>query len=259
MTPWRRVQCRLTVTIGLGLAALLPAAVARAADGPPAFFDPLVTDAPGISREFGVLFEHVRQTDSRLTQPSVRLQYPVLSWIQFSLEVPIAFRDHDEGSSASGISDLLVVGLARVFAPTDWPVEIDVGLGVTLPTGDSEVVGGATTAVRPFLAAGIKLGPVDVLGSLGYQWTADGPSGHGHAVQAAIAVGRPVGWITPFVELSVLSQVSGADDRRPQVTVAPGVELYATRNLSLSLGVQLPLSSARGFEQRVLGFCRWAF
>jgi hypothetical protein len=257
MTWWRRQQCRLAVAIGLGFVFSL-VDVARAIDWPPVFFDPLVTDAPGISREIGVLVEHVRQTDSRLTQPSVRLQYPVLSWLQFSLEVPIAFRDRDEGPSALGSGDLLAVGQARVFAPTDWPVEIDVGLGVTLPTGDSEAVGGATTAVRPFVAAGIKLGPVDVLGSLGYQWT-DGPSAHSQAVQAAIAVGRPVGWITPFVELSLLTPVGGADDHRAQVTVAPGVELYATRNLSLSLGVQLPLSSARVFDQRVLGFFRWAF
>jgi hypothetical protein len=243
----------------LGLAVLSLALVARAAEGPPTFFDPLVTDAPGISREVDILVEHVRQTHSRLTRPSVRLQYPVLPWIQFSLEVPLAFRDRDEGSSAFGIGDLLAVGQARVFAPTDWPAEIDVGVEVTLPTGDSEVLGDATTAVRLFVAAGTKLGPVDVLGSLGYQWITDGPFGHGQVAQAAVAVGRPVGWITPFVELSILTPVTGANDHRPQLTMTPGLELYATRNLSLSLGVQLPLSSARGFDQRVLGFLRWAF
>ena len=250
---------RLTAAVGIGVAVLGLASVAGAADDPPAFFDPLVTAPPGISREIGVLVEHVRRTDGRLTQPSVRVQYPVLPWIQFSLEVPLSFRDPDEGASASGVGDLLLVGQARVFAPTAWPVEIDVGLELTLPTGDIDVFGGGTTAVRPFVAAGVRLGRVEVLGSLGYQWITDGPSGSGEVVQASIAAGRPLGWITPFVELSVLTAVTGADDHRPQVTATPGVELYATRNLSLSVGVQLPLGSARSFEQRVLGFLRWAF
>jgi hypothetical protein len=103
---------------------------ARAADGP-TFFDPLVTDAPGISREVGALAEHVHQADSPLTRPSVRLQYPVLQWIQFSLEVPIAFRD--DGSSALGTGDLLAVGRARVFVrPTGVEHELDFEDGRTL-------------------------------------------------------------------------------------------------------------------------------
>jgi hypothetical protein len=61
----------------------------------------------------------------------VRLQYPVLPWIQFSLEVPIAFRA--EGSSALGIGDLLAVGRARVFVrPTGVEHELDFEDGRTL-------------------------------------------------------------------------------------------------------------------------------
>lgn len=258
---WDRRGARPRAAAGAGLAVALFLLATRvwAGDGPPAFFDPLVTDAPGISREVDVLVEHVRQADSRLTKPSVRLQYPVLPWLQFSLEVPVAFRDRDEGASAFGAGDLLVVGQARVFAPTDWPVEIDVGLESTLPTGDSEVSGGATTVVRPFVAAGTRLGPIDLLGSLGYQWTCGGPSARTQVVQAAVAAGYPFGRITLFVELSLLTPVRDGEDHRPQATVVPGIELYATRNLSLSLGVQLPLTTARSFEQRVLGFLRWAF
>jgi hypothetical protein len=242
---------------GLGLAVLALAAVARAADGPPAFFDPLLTSAPGISREVGLLVDHARQSDGHLTQPSLRLQYPVLPFLQFSLEAPVVFRD--DGTSASGAGDLLAVGQARVFVPADGSAEVDAGLEVTLPTGNRHTLGGATTALRPFVAAGIRLGPIDLLGSVSYQWIVDGPSGHGEVAQAAVAVGRPFGRITPFVEFGLLIPVSGAEDHRPQPTVVPGVELYATPRLSLSLGVQLPLSSARSADLRVLGFLRWAF
>ena len=49
------------------------------------------------------------------------------------------------------------------------------------------------------------------------------------------------------------------DDQRSQLYVLPGLEIFLPWNLSLSAGVQLPLTSARFFEQRVLGFLKWQF
>lgn len=51
----------------------------------------------------------------------------------------------------------------------------------------------------------------------------------------------------------------GLDDLRPQVAVLPGFELFLPGNVSLSVGVQLPLGPARAFDQRVLGFLKWPF
>ena len=85
-------------TVGWGLAVValvLPSTPALSDDQPPAFFDPLATVAPGITREVGLLFDHVRASDGRLTQTSLRLQYPVLSWLQFSLEMPVVVEDPD--------------------------------------------------------------------------------------------------------------------------------------------------------------------
>ena len=246
--------------VGLGLALLTLATVAHAADeAPPAFFDPLVTTAPGISRELGVLFDHGRSRDDRLTQPSLRLQYPVLPWLQFSLEVPYVIHEHDDARASGGLGDLLLVGQARVLTSNRWPAEIDIGIEQALPTGDHDALGGGTTAVRPFVAAGTRLASFDVLASLSYQWIVEGPIAPGQMLLASVAVGRAVGPVTPFAELSVLDRVQGAGDHRPQIAILPGLELYATRNLSLSIGVQLPLTSARAAEQRVLGFLRWGF
>ena len=57
----------------------------------------------------------------------------------------------------------------------------------------------------------------------------------------------------------MLKPVLGDGDGRPQVTVLPGIELFLPGQLSLSVGVQLPLGSARAFDQRVLAFFKWPF
>ena len=78
--------------LGLGavlLAMIAPARAQERGDAVPTFFDPVVTIAPGISRELDFFADHIRAGDERLTSMSAKLQYPVLSWLQFSLEMPV--------------------------------------------------------------------------------------------------------------------------------------------------------------------------
>jgi Putative MetA-pathway of phenol degradation len=218
-----------------------------------------VAIAPGIAREAALLFDHGRVDGDRLTLSSIRLQYPVLSWLQFSLEAPGVVREPEAEAWTAGVGDLLLSGQARTWAPHDWPAQVDLGLELTLPTGDASRGLGGSTALRPFVAAGTKLGPLDVVGNVSYQWGLDGPLDGAEIFQAIVAVGYPVGVIVPFAELTVVKPVRGADDLRPQVAAMPGLEIFLPGNLSLSIGVQLPLGSARAFDQRVLGFLKWPF
>ena len=102
--------------IGTLASMTLLAAPARASDGPPAFFDPLVTVTPGITREVNLMFDRLRADDSRLTQPSIRLPLPVLPWLQLSLEVPALVFDPDGGEASARLGDLLFGGQAMVWS-----------------------------------------------------------------------------------------------------------------------------------------------
>jgi Putative MetA-pathway of phenol degradation len=247
---------------GLALAVLAlagsPARAAEPREGPPPFFDAVVSISPGISREVDVLFDHVRASDGQLTQLSVRLQYPLLPWFQVALEVPVILQDPSVGATTAGAGDIVLGGQARVWVPQDWPTEIDVGLDLTLPTGGESVLAGST-AVRPFVAAGTKLGSLDVLANVSYQWIVAGPVARTELFQATLAVGYPLRWVAPFFELTLLKPVRGFDDFRPQVAVVPGIEVFLPWNLSLSVGVQLSLGPQRLFDQRVLAFFKWPF
>ena len=225
---------------------------------PPAFFDPVVTIAPGITRELTLLAEHTRDGDSRRTQASIRLQYPLLPWVQLSLEMPVVVADLGGESPRTGAGDLIVGGQAMVWTAGSWPAEVDLGFELTLPTGGSDVLAGST-AVRPFVAAGTKLGPLDLIGNLSYEWALGGTFSGTQLFQATAAVGYPTRWVAPFVELSVVKPVRGSDELRPQAAVLPGIELFLPWKLSLSVGVQLPLGPARFFDQRVFGFLKRPF
>lgn len=246
---------------GLALGVLAPSlslADEREAQAPPTFFDAVATISPGISREVDLVFDHARFSAGRLTQLSIRLQYPVLSWLQFSLEVPAILQDPDAGSSSTDAGDILLLGQAMVWAPGGSRAELDVGLELTLPTGGSSVVAGST-AVRPFLAAGIKAGPLDVIGNLSYQWLVAGPFAGAELFQTTLGVGYPTRWVAPFAELTLAKPVRGIDDLRPQVAIIPGIELFLPWSASLSVGVQLPLGPGRAFDQRVLAFFKLPF
>lgn len=246
--------------LGLGavlLAMIAPARAQERGDAVPTFFDPVVTIAPGISRELDFFADHIRAGDERLTSMSAKLQYPVLSWLQFSLEMPVLIQELN-GDSRTGVGDLLVVGQAAVLRAHRGKLELDVGVELTLPTGSRSILAGST-AVRPFVSGAIKLGPFDLIANLSHHWVVAGPVSGGQLFQANAALGYRLSWITPFVELNLIQPVHGMADQGSQLYVLPGVEFFLPRNMSLSAGVQLPLTSSRLFEQRVLGFFKWQF
>ena len=252
----RAAQCVAVALVLLTLVGTPDAEPGRAT--PPAFFDPVVTIAPGITHELALLAEHTRDGDSRRTQASIRLQYPLLSWVHLSLEMPVVVADLGGESPTTGAGDLIVGGQAMVWTAGTWPAEVDLGFELTLPTGGSDVLAGST-ALRPFVAAGTKLGPLDLIGNLSYEWALGGTFSGTQLFQATAAVGYPTRWIAPFVELSVVKPVRGSDELRPQTAVLPGIELFLPWKLSLSVGVQLPLGPARFFDQRVFGFLKRPF
>jgi hypothetical protein len=240
------------------LALVAPARAQDGGDAEPSFFDPVVTLAPGISRELDFLLDHARAGNERLTSVSAKLQYPVLSWLQFSLEMPVLIQDLEAGDSATGAGDLVLAGEVAVLKARHGRIQLDVGVELTLPTGSSSIPAGST-AVRPFVSGAIKLGPLDLIANLSHQWVVAGPVSGVQLFQANAALGYPLGWITPFVELNLIRPVQGMDDQRSQLYVLPGLEIFLPWKLSLSAGVQLPLTSARLFEHRVLGFLKWQF
>jgi hypothetical protein len=236
-----------------------PVGAVEPGEGSSVFFDAVVSTTPGMSREVGILFEQFRAPDGTLTQPSLKLQYPLLSWFQVALQVPVIISDPKGGATSVDMGDVLLTAQAAAWIPRGWPAEIDVGLELPLPSGGGERALAGNTATRPFVAAATKLGPIDVLGNLSYQWIVDGPAAGTDLFQASFAVGYPFRSVVPFAELTVSKPVRGQGDLGHQFAVVPGIEIYLPWHMSLSVGVQFSLGPQHFFDQRVLGFFKWPF
>jgi hypothetical protein len=253
-----------------GLAVLLFISPAPAQNGSDPgddidFFDPVVTISPGISREAGFTLDSIKLPDGRFTQFSAKLQYPVLSWLQFILEVPVALSDPTGPAFDAGVGDLILAAQARVWLSLEHQAEVDLGLAMGLPSGSGSILLGSTS-IQPFAVGGIKLGPVDVIGDLRYTWAVAGTAAGLQVFQANAAagytlapLGRIVTGLTPFLEVNLLKPVRGADDLRPQLFVLPGLEVYLPWHLSISTGVQVPIIGPRLIDYRVLMFVKWEF
>jgi hypothetical protein len=224
---------------------------------PPTFFDPVIGISPGVTRELDVLVDYLRTGREQLTQLSLRYQQPILPWLQVSVEMPAVFDDPAGGASTLAAGDLLLQSQAVVWTPRAWPAEVDLGLELTLPTGGWR--GGGSTAVRPFVVGAVKVGPLDVIGNLSYQWFAAGPFSGTNGLQASLSVGYPWRGVVPFAELTVFRPVHGAGAPETQLTVGPGFEVFFPWGWSLSVGAQFAVGAARTYDQRVLGFFKLPF
>jgi hypothetical protein len=130
------------------------------------------------------------------------------------------------------------------------------------------------------VTAGIGLGPIDLIGDLGYTWVVDGPDDGMETFAANLAVAYK-GWrkVIPILELSVVTQTRSshghADDTgafeetergnvgKPQVYLTPGVIVrslsWMPAGTSFRGGVQFALTETREFDYRVLGSFSWEF
>jgi hypothetical protein len=116
----------------------------------------------------------------------------------------------------------------------------------------------------------------------------DGTDSGVQALGVNLAVGY-VGWrrVVPFLELNVVTQtrsggrggnrgeVNGEDGEveedqevedddpdlvgRPQVYLTPGARFDFRRGLSMRVGVQFPVTSAKEFDYRILAAFNWEF
>jgi hypothetical protein len=81
----------------------------------------------------------------------------------------------EEGSDETGLGDITLGGKALLFQSIELPALLTAGLDLGLPTASESRGLGGDLSVTPYLAAGIAVGPVDLIGDVAYTWTVDGP------------------------------------------------------------------------------------
>lgn len=241
-------------------------------------FDPLVTRNPTPERELELNVEYEKGDGGTEVEVDVELAWRFAERVEASVEVPVLFLMPREDSDESGLGDITLGGKVLVFQSIDQPALVTVGLELGLPTGSESRGLGGSFSVTPYVTAGAGLGPVDLIGDIGYTWILDGPDDGVETFAVNVAVAYK-GWrrVTPMLEVSLVTRTSGgnggSEDEeeegerdlvgKPQVYLTPGVIVrslsWMPPRTSFRGGVQIGLTHDREFDYRVLASFSWEF
>jgi hypothetical protein len=250
---------------------LLPAAPARAQEEPDLeFFYPVVTRRPVIERELELRTQYEKNRDGRQVDAALAVEWPVLPRWQIELEVPVVVDDPQEGPTTAGFGDVAIENKFLLWKSVQQRLLVAGGFELTLPSGSRARGLGGELDLEPFVAAGIALGPFDLLGSVAYEWNLNpgvkGPREQEFTANLALAyvLSR---WFTPFVELNTVTQTVGAPAEagessllhRVQVYLTPGFNVRPLPGMTFRAGVELPATSAREFDYTVHAGLVWEF
>jgi hypothetical protein len=262
----------------LAVAGLSPRTMAQGVEQPIIeLFDPLVTRNPTPERELEVSVEYEKGDEGKEVEAEVELSWRFGERVEASVEVPVLFLMPRERSDESGLGDITVGGKVLVFQSIDQPALVTVGLELGLPTGSESRGLGGSFGVTAYVTAGTGLGPIDLIGDVGYTWVLDGPDDGVETFAVNVAVAYK-GWrqVIPMLEVSLVTQTSGGNaggedeeegERdlvgKPQVYLTPGVIVqslsWMPARTSFRGGVQVGLTHDREFDYRILASFSWEF
>ena len=192
--------------------------------------------------------------------------------------------DGSPSTRVNNLGDLTAEGFVTLLRDPVRKLAVAAGLDVGVPTGSVHDGTGGQWTLTPFVNAGMMLGPIQILADVNYmadlRAQPDGGS-RKQELQLNLGIGYPMAraWAIPFLTLNGAYAFSGPSEirHRGQLYLSPGVrvgpaavagasgsdeppagaksaagqESSATpwwKGLSLAIGPQFPLTSAREFE-----------
>jgi len=253
---------------GLALLVCCGAAPAYAQYEEPniSFFYPLVTRRPLTERELEFKLNHTKGLDARETEAALAVEWPILPRLQFEVEVPFVVVDPNEGKAVAGFSDIELQAKLQVFKSVQHRALVAFGLEYKLPSGSRARGLGGEHAIEPFLTAGMAIGPFDLIGEVAYEWVLNGAERpREQEFSASLAVAYPASrWFIPLLELVTVTQTRGpagieregggeeALRHKTQVYLIPGFNMRPRPGMTLRVGVQVPVTTAKSFDYQFL-------
>ncbi len=156
-----------------------------------------------------------------------------------------------------------------LFKSVEHAALVATGFEVRFPSGSERRGLGGEAAIEPFVAAGIALGPVDLLTEVAYEWNINA-NVRGEREQQLTA-GLAVGYLvtrrfTPLLELTTVTKVRGEEGEdapklrgKTQVYLTPGLNIHPFARTTARFGIQLPVTDAKKFDYALHGGLVWEF
>jgi len=252
------------IALGLALLGWVAATPAQAQYAEPnlTFIYPLLTRRPVIERELELKLEHAKGLGAQETEAAAALEWPLLPRLQIELEVPFVVNAPDDAPTLAGFGDVTLEAKLQVWKSVQYRTLGALGLEQRFPTGSSARGLGGAHSLEPFLTAGIALGPFDLLGEVAYEWVLNGEERpREQDFTARLALGYPVSWwLRPLLELVTVTQTRGPATpagetallHKTQVSLVPGFNIRPRPGMTVRVGVEVPVTTAKAFDYRLL-------
>jgi hypothetical protein len=188
------------------------------------------------------------------------------SW-EAVVEIP-AVLVHERGDGTrGGLGNIGIENRLLVLKSLRYQAQIVAGLEVETPTGSKHRGLGGQVGIEPYLSGGIKLGGLNLLASVSHGWenlNADHADETEHAVRGDMTAGYEFSKLfAALLEVNTVTMTKGGEDEglhnKTQVYVTPGFNITPVKEMTIRLGVQVPVTRARGFSNQVLGGVSWSF
>ncbi|HEX9442465.1 MAG TPA: transporter [Candidatus Binatia bacterium] len=231
------------------------------------FIYPLVTRRPIVENEAEFKIKHLRTKDGQETEFVAEGGFRILPFWEAVLEVPAVLVHDRGGATRGGLGDIGIENRFLVFKSIPHQAQVVLGFEVDAPTGSKHRGLGGEWGVEPYASGGVKFGRVNLVGSVGHEWghlNARHNDEKERAVKADFAAGYELSKLfAALLEVNTVTLTKGGEDEglhnKTQVYLTPGINIMPIEEMTIRLGVQIPVTRAKEFYHQVHAGMSWFF
>jgi len=254
---------RTAMTILLSLTIPAGSALAAAGHGnaPLHFSHPIITESPTPDTKLRSNYELERNEvpggEEQAHRGEAVLEYALDPRFSLEAKAPYTFRDPANGSSVDDLGNVKLTAKLATYRFAEQGAVLGGGLELGLPTGDDAKGIGSNNEVEvaPFVDAGLKEGPFEMVGFLFFEIPTNQEAGEEDAVDLKLAFqGSVLYHLGPDWEL--LAELDGetiasGEASETVVNLNPGIKYHPTERLSLGVSGGFPVSDDEAFGTRI--------
>lgn len=231
------------------------------------FVYPMVTRRPIVENEAEFKIRHLRDKDGQETEFVAEGGFRILPFWEAVVEIPaVVIHERGEGTRG-GLGDIGIENRFLVLKSLRHQAQVVLGLEVDTPSGSKHRHLGGDVGVEPYISGGIKFGPVNFLASAGHAWehlNAHHSDEKERAVKGDFTVGYELSkFLAALMEVNTVTLTKGGEDeglhRKTQVYLTPGININPIEEMTIRLGVQVPVTHAKEFYHQVHAGMSWFF
>lgn len=231
-------------------------------DGLLHFSHPLITESPSPDTKvrFDYFFRKVEGGASYEHTARFEGEYAFFPWLSAEVDAPYTYIDSDVDGHRSNLDTVSVAVKYANFTFAQHGVLVGGGIELGLPTGDDDKGIGSDheLEVAPYIDAGWKVGPFELVGFLEFGIPVNQPADEKDEVDLELGYNVSLLYhVTPRIEAIIElngGSVALGEENEAVLNLSPGVKVQPWPNLPLQIGVgvSFPLTGDDAYDVQTI-------